>query len=92
MERRYVVATVAILAAFAVGLIGFWAFASDLGDGLEKTMEDAGKEEPEQVWQAPFDYGDDYATSLIAGIIGFAATFGVVYLYMRGTKRLERTR
>jgi hypothetical protein len=92
MERRYLKATAAILVAFAVGLVGFWLVSSELGDGLEVTMDEAGWEEPEQVWQAPLDYGDDYVGGLIAGIIGFAATFGVVYLYMRGTKKLEQPR
>lgn len=92
MERKYLLATVAILVAFAVGLVGYWALASELGDGLEVTMEEAGWEETEQVWQAPFDYGDDYMGGIIAGIIGFAATFGVVYIYMRSTKKLEQSR
>lgn len=92
MERRYLMATATILVAFAVGLVGYWLVSSELGDGLEVTMDEAGWEEPEQVWQAPFDYGDNYIGGLIAGIVGFTATFGVVYLYMRGTKKLEQPR
>ena len=92
MERKYLIATVAILAAFAVGLVGYWVLASELGDGLEVTMDKAGWEEPEPFWQAPFDYGGDYMDGIIAGIIGFAATFGVVYIYMRGAKKLEQPR
>lgn len=92
MERRYLIAAATILVAFAVGLVGYWLVSSELGDGLEVIMEEAEWEEPEQVWQAPLDYGDNYIGGLIAGIIGFAATFGVVYLYMRGAKKLEQSR
>ncbi len=92
MERKHFIAAAAILFAFSIGLVGFYLFASELGDGLEVTMEKNGVEEGEPVYQAPFDYGDSYLASLIMGLIGFAATFGLIFLYMRGSRSLKSDR
>ncbi len=86
MERRYLFATVGILLAFAVGLIGYFAFSASSGDGLEKTMENGGLD-PHSAYQAPLSYGDGYLGSLVAGIIGFSITLGAVYGYMKLSKR-----
>lgn len=90
MDRKMILASAVILLAFSIGLVGFFLVSADLGDGLEVTMEEAGVEEQEQVWKAPFDYGDNYVAALIAGIIGFVASFGLVYVYMKGAKRMKQ--
>ncbi|HHT74658.1 MAG TPA: hypothetical protein PLI21_01850 [Methanomassiliicoccaceae archaeon] len=92
MERRYLVASVAILIAFAVGLVGYYALSADLGDGLEVTLEEGGWEEGEPAYQAPFDYGSDYFTGLIMGLVGFAATFTILFLYLRAVKTRKSDR
>ncbi len=83
IERRYLKAIVGIVAIFAVGLVFFFLFSAAYGDGLERTMEEAGVEEHDPVYQAPFSYGDDYLTALLAGILGFGLTFGVVFAYFK---------
>ena len=65
-------AAAVILAAFAVGLVLFFIFSAPYGDGLERTMEGAGVEEPEPLYRAPLDYGEDYPAALAMGILGFA--------------------
>lgn len=81
MEKRYLKATAAILAVFAIGLVGFYIFSSMYGDGLERTMEDSGVSEGEPVYHAPLDYGGDYGTSLMMGLVGFALVILVVLLW-----------
>jgi len=83
IERKYLIASVAIIVAFAIGLVAFFAFSADKPDGLEDVMEDNGIEEGEPIWQAPFDYGDDYMGALFAGIIGFLVVFLVLFAYLR---------
>jgi hypothetical protein len=73
----------AILIIFAVGLVGFYIFSAQYGDGLEVTMEDAGVEEAEPVHTSPLNYGDNYLATLTFGIIGFIVTLFAVYLLAR---------
>ncbi|MCU0861323.1 MAG: hypothetical protein MUE65_03290, partial [Methanomassiliicoccales archaeon] len=70
--RKYLVASLVILVAFSIGLVGFYLFSADKPDGLENVMEESGIEEGEPVWQAPLDYGDSYGSTLIMGLVGFA--------------------
>ena len=49
LDRRLVIWSVAIAVLFPLGLIGYYAFGSDLGDGLEVTMEKGGVEEGGEV-------------------------------------------
>jgi preprotein translocase subunit Sss1 len=93
MEKRYLKAAAAILVVFAIGLVGFYVFSSMYGDGLEKTMEDSGVSEGEPVYHAPLDYGGDYATSLIMGLVGFAIVMLVVLLwwFVIRTKKAKRS-
>lgn len=80
MERKYIVASLAILLVFSVGLVGFFLVSDGLPDGLDKTLEEHGTgEESESVWTAPLDYGSSYASSLIMGIVGFLVTLVAVY-------------
>jgi|YelNatPaOPRAMG01_1025707.scaffolds.fasta_scaffold22726_1 hypothetical protein len=62
-----------ILIIFAIGAVGYWVFSSELPDGLEKTMEEAGVEEQPPVYQAPLSYGDDYASYVLMGLVGFVS-------------------
>lgn len=66
-------AIVAVLIIFAVGAVGYWIFSSELPDGLERTMEEAGIEEQPPVYQAPLSYGEDYASYVLTGFIGFVS-------------------
>ena len=90
MKGRYMKASVVILAIFAIGLIGFFALSAAFPDGLEKVMEENGVDEGDQIYTAPLSYGDDYAGALMAGIIGFGITFGLVFLYLKGMKAREK--
>jgi hypothetical protein len=74
---------IVILAVFAVGLVFFFLFSAQYGDGLEKTMEEAGVAEGEPAYEAPLDYGGDYLSALGMGILGFLAVVGLVLLLGR---------
>jgi len=76
-KKGYLIALLVILGLFTFGLVGFYIFSAGLGDGLEKTMEDAGVEEGESAYKAPFDYGNNYTSTWIMGFLGFAATLVV---------------
>jgi len=78
-----------VLLLFALGLVGFYRFAAELGDGLEVTMEEAGIEEGEPVWNAPLEYGDSYTASLLWGVFGFALVLGLTVGYGRLLRNLE---
>lgn len=82
-ERRYLKVAGTILAAFAVGLVLFFIFSAPYGDGLEKTMENAGVEESEPVYHAPLDYGGNYYSGLLMGVLGFFIVLGSAYLFGR---------
>jgi len=71
--KGYPLTIVVVLVIFAIGAVGYWIFSSGLPDGLEKTMEDAGVEEQPPVYQAPLNYGEDYASYVLMGLIGFAS-------------------
>ena len=83
MDRRYLIGMVGIIILFSIGLVGYFEFSADYGDGLEVTMEEAGVEEHDQIWEAPLDYGEDYGSALVAGLIGFGITLGAVYGHTR---------
>ena len=86
MQKRYAKAFLAIMVAFAIGLVGFFAFSAMYGDGLEKTMQDNGIGESEPIYTAPLSYGDNYGGALLAGSIGFAIVFGALFLYLHISK------
>lgn len=85
-RTAYLKATAVVLVLFAIGLVGYFAFSAAFPDGLERVMEDNGVEEGEPFYIAPLNYGDDYWGALLAGVVGFAITFGLVYLYLKGMK------
>jgi len=76
---RYIAALVGIIILFAIGLELFFLFSAGYGDGLEKTLEKAGVEEGGPFFRAPLDYGDDYASAFLAGIVGFTLLFILAY-------------
>jgi hypothetical protein len=86
IEKRYAKALVGVLVIFAIGLVGFFAFSAMYGDGLEKVMEDNGVSEGEPVYTAPLSYGDDYGGALVAGLVGFAIVFVVIFGYLKLSK------
>lgn len=83
-EPRIRLAVVGLVVLFALGLIGFYHFSANKGDGLEATMEEGRVEEGEPVWSAPLEYGEDYGHSLAMGLLGFlllmALTLGYGHL------------
>ncbi|MGE5379411.1 MAG: cobalt transporter [Candidatus Saccharibacteria bacterium] len=83
MERKYLIASVAILAVFAIGLIGFFLASNGLPDGLDKTMEQNGVTEKDPVYQAPLTYGDGFVPMLIMGGVGFIVTLLAVLGVMK---------
>lgn len=88
MRPRYGKAIAFIIIAFAVGLIFFFIFSAEYGDGLEKTME-KGNAEEEQVYSAPLDYGDSYLISLVMGIAGFIIVLLFSYMVGRFLRRKD---
>lgn len=76
---RYALAVVGTIIFFAIGLVLFFLFSADYGDGLEKTLERAGVTEGEPVFRAPLDYGDDYPSAFLAGLVGFSILFLLAY-------------
>jgi hypothetical protein len=80
-SRQMLKAVAAIFVAFAVGLVFYFIFSAAFGDGLEKTMENAGVEEQKPVYTAPLSYGDNYHMALVMGIVGFAAVLGCAFLF-----------
>jgi len=79
-EKRHLKATGGILLAFAIGLVLFFMLAAELGDGLERTMEE-GEAEESSGYESPLSYGEDYPGSLMAGIIGFLIVLVIVMGY-----------
>ena len=78
-----------IVIAFALGLVMFFAFSAEFGDGLEMTLEEAGVEEADQVLSAPLSYGDNYIVSLIMGIVGAALVLGLTWGIGKGLSKRE---
>jgi hypothetical protein len=86
VSGRYLKATGAILIVFAIGLVAYFALSAAFPDGLERVMEDNGIEEGDPVYTAPLSYGEDYGGALLAGLIGFAVTFGLVFIYLKAMR------
>lgn len=81
-----------IFIVFAVGLVGFYLFSADYGDGLEVTMENGGVSESEPVYSGPLDYGENYTSSLLMGIVGFFTTLIVSYSAIRILRKKNASR
>lgn len=78
-----------ILLVFAIGLVGFYIFSAEYGDGLEVTMEEAGVEDPEPLYTSPLDYGEDYGSTLVIGVIGFFVTLVAGYAIARTMRKKD---
>ena len=87
MQRRFLIAGIAILAVFCLGLIGFFALSEGKPDGLETVLGAQGIEDSAPVWKAPLDYGSDYLSALVMGIIGASLVLAVTYAYLRVAKQ-----
>lgn len=83
-------ATIVILIVFGIGLVFFFSFAANLGDGLERTME-KGDAEESSGYGSPLDYGDGFAEALAAGIIGFFVVLLMVIGYGKLRERPDET-
>ena len=81
-----------IIILFSIGLIGFFTFSAPYGDGLEKTMELAGIEESEPVYNAPLSYGENYPIAFSMGCIGLAASLLCIYLFGKVLREKRATR
>jgi ABC-type sugar transport system permease subunit len=83
MQRKFLVGGMAILLAFAIGLVGFFLISDGKPDGLETILDQQGVEETAPVWTAPLGYGTDYASALMMGIIGFSLVLLVSFAYLK---------
>ncbi|MEM0449740.1 MAG: hypothetical protein QW520_07980 [Methanomassiliicoccales archaeon] len=89
IEKKYLKASIIILLAFSIGLIGFYIFSVDKPDGLEAVMEENGLEEGEPVWNAPLDYGSSYLSTLLMGFLGFLIVFLSLLGYLWMVKKTK---
>lgn len=82
LDRRFLIWSAVIGVFLPLGLIGFYAFSADLGDGLEVTMEKGNVEEGEPVISSPLDYGENYLGTLLMGAIGTLVTLAAVLIVL----------
>ncbi len=87
MQRKFLVCGIAILAAFSIGLIGFFAVSEGKPDGLETVIEGQGIEESQPVWNAPLDYGMDFFSTLLMGMIGFGLVLAITFGYLKAARK-----
>ncbi len=64
------------------GLVFFFIFSTDLGDGLERTMEE-GENDGSSEYEAPLSYGDSFSQAFISGLVGFLFVLCIVHWYGR---------
>jgi len=83
MQRRFLICGIAILAAFSVGLIGFFAVSVGKPDGLESVLDGQGVKGSSPVWIAPLDYGSDFLSALCMGLIGFSLVLAITFGYLK---------
>jgi cobalt/nickel transport protein len=81
-----------IAVILAAGLVFFYMFSAPYGDGLENTMEEGEVEESESVHDAPLDYGDDYGSTLVMGLVGLTIMILLVYGLARAMPDRSRKR
>lgn len=92
LNRKYLKALIGIILIFCIGLVFFFMFAEPYGDGLEKTMENADVEEGEPNYNAPLDYGDNYFTALLMGLMGFVIVLCYVLLFAKFMRKKDEAR
>jgi hypothetical protein len=91
-KNPYLKATVGMIVIFCIGLVFFFIFSEPYGDGLEKTMENADVEEGEPSYNAPLDYGDNYITALVMGLIGFIIVLFCILLISKFMRKKDEAR
>ncbi|UCE74226.1 MAG: hypothetical protein JSV56_00595 [Methanomassiliicoccales archaeon] len=91
-NKTHLTAICGIIIIFCVGLVFFFSFAEPYGDGLERTMEEGGVEEREPAYSAPLDYGDNYFTALLMGIIGFVLVLFILLFLTKIMRKKDETR
>ncbi|NOZ92348.1 MAG: cobalt transporter [Dictyoglomi bacterium] len=82
MKKAYIV-----FGAFILVFILLIPFASTSPDGLENAMEHFSVAE-HAIYNAPLSYGDSFITGVIAAIIGMALVSGILYIYIKLTKKV----
>jgi hypothetical protein len=87
MRHRFLICGIAILAAFSIGLIGFFAVSEGKPDGLETVLEGQGVQESAPVWTAPLSYGSDFWSALFMGMIGFGLILAIAFGFLRITSK-----
>jgi hypothetical protein len=90
MQHRFLITGIAILAVFCLGLVGFFVVSEGKPDGLETVMEEQGIEEPPPIWTAPLDYGSDYLSALVMGIVGAGLVLTVTFAYLKAAKKRQQ--
>jgi hypothetical protein len=90
MQRKFLIGGMAILLAFSIGLVGFFLVSEGRPDGLETVLEGQGVEETVPIWTAPLDYGSDYMSTLLMGMIGFGLVLLLTLGYLRLASKKRR--
>jgi hypothetical protein len=90
MRRKFLIGGMAILLAFSIGLVGFFLVSEGRPDGLETVLEGQGVEETAPIWTAPLDYGSDYISTLLMGMIGFSLVLLVTLGYLKFVAKRKR--
>lgn len=92
LKERYLKAVMVIILVFCVGLVLFFIFSEPYGDGLENTMESADVEEGEPTYNAPLDYGDNYFSALLMGLLGFIIVLFCVLFLTKFLRKKDEAR
>ncbi len=87
MQRRFLIGAIAILAVFCLGLVAFFALSVGKPDGLETVMHEQGVDESAPVWNAPLNYGSDYLSALLMGIVGAGLVLMVTFAYLKVARK-----
>lgn len=87
MQHKFLIAGIAIIAVFCIGLVGFFAVSAGKPDGLESVLGEQGIEESQPVWNAPLNYGSDFPSALLMGMIGFSLVLSITVGYLMLTSK-----
>lgn len=87
MNRRYLKAVLILVVLFAALLPLYYAFSYGKNDGLQQTLQDAGREEGSW-WTAPFSYGANPVETFVVGLLGFVVVAALIYGVFRVVKRM----
>ncbi|MGD0057093.1 MAG: hypothetical protein ABSB83_04460 [Methanomassiliicoccales archaeon] len=90
ISKGYIKAVIGIVVLFAIALAFYFTFSATYRDGLERTIGDAGVKEQRDSHTGPFSYGDNYITTLAAGLIGACITFAAVYGFLKMSRKRRK--